>query len=49
MSLNSFLVLGQLSKGFLPKIAKVENQLMQYIITLLKYYVMLFLLNYKLS
>ena len=39
-----------MTKGFLSKLAKLINQLMQPIATLLKCYnVMLFLLNYKLS
>ena len=44
--IQSFYVI---SKGFLSKLAKLINQLMQPIVTLLKYYIILFLLNYKLS
>ena len=38
-----------ITRGFLSKLAKLISQLMQPIVTLLKNYVMLFLLNYKLS
>ena len=52
-SLNSFFnamsTFYVISKGFPLKLAKPINQLMQPIVTLLKYYVMLFLLIYKLS